>query len=77
MIGRKPDVDPAIQQHSCQERCFQCKLAYQSCKRTVRSSRYIVFDRKSMPIVACTERIIAGASPDHLDRGRVGQKHEA
>lgn len=28
-------------------------MSYQSCKRTVRSSRYIVFDRKSMPIVAC------------------------
>lgn len=26
--------------------------AYQSCKRTVRSSRYIVFDKKSIPIVA-------------------------
>ena len=29
------------------------RLTHQSCKRTVRSSRYIVFDRKSMPIVAC------------------------
>ena len=26
--------------------------SHQSCKRTVRSSRYIVFDRKSIPIVA-------------------------
>ena len=26
--------------------------SYQSCNRTVRSSRYIVFDRKSIPIVA-------------------------
>lgn len=26
---------------------------YQSCKRTVRSSRYIVFDKKSIPMVAC------------------------
>ena len=25
---------------------------YQSCRRTVRSSRYMVFDKKSMPIVA-------------------------
>lgn len=29
-------------------------IAYQSCNRTVRSSRYIVFERKSIPIVACT-----------------------
>lgn len=27
-------------------------LSYQSCKRTVLSSRYIVFDKKSIPIVA-------------------------
>ena len=29
------------------------RAAHHSCSRTVRSSRYIVFDRKSMPIVAC------------------------
>lgn len=27
--------------------------SYQSCKRTVLSSRYIVFDKKSIPMVAC------------------------
>lgn len=35
----------------------QKQTAYQSCKRTVRSSRYIVFDRKSIPIVACKCRV--------------------
>ena len=28
-----------------------------SCRRTTRSSRYIVFDRKSMPIVACGQNM--------------------
>jgi hypothetical protein len=28
-------------------------VAYQSCRRTVRSSRYIVLDKKSIPMVAC------------------------
>lgn len=28
--------------------------SYHNCSRTVRSSRYIVFDRKSIPIVACS-----------------------
>ena len=35
----------------------QCNIyrgakSYHNCNRTVRSSRYIVFDRKSIPIVA-------------------------
>lgn len=29
------------------------KASYQSCKRIVRSSRYIVLDKKSIPMVAC------------------------
>jgi len=33
-----------------------CHNSHQSCNRTVRSSRYIVFDRKSMPMVACREK---------------------
>ena len=32
---------------------------YQSCSLTVLSSRYIVFDRKSMPMVACMRACIA------------------
>lgn len=31
------------------------KQSHQSCKRTVLSSRYIVFERKSMPMVACQQ----------------------
>ena len=29
---------------------------YHNCRRTVRSSRYMVFDRKSIPIVACSTK---------------------
>ena len=32
---------------------YSCPAVSQSCNRTVRSSRYMVFDKKSMPMVAC------------------------
>lgn len=32
---------------------YSCPAVSQSCSRTVRSSRYMVLDRKSIPIVAC------------------------
>ena len=34
---------------------LSCPAVSQSCNRTVRSSRYIVFDKKSIPIVAWYE----------------------
>eukprot|EP00955_Chlamydomonas_euryale_P082448 363725-Chlamydomonas_euryale.AAC.11 len=35
----------------------QARDPHQSCRRTVRSSRYIVLERKSIPIVACATPI--------------------
>ena len=38
---------------------------YQSWRRTVRSSRYIVLERKSIPIVACIAQGLASSAADH------------
>jgi hypothetical protein len=37
------------------DRNLSCPAVSHNCNRTVRSSRYIVFDRKSMPMVACAQ----------------------
>jgi hypothetical protein len=35
------------------DRKRSCPAVSHSCSRTVRSSKYMVFERKSMPMVAC------------------------
>jgi hypothetical protein len=62
---------------------YSCPAVSHSWSRTVRSSRYIVFDRKSMPIVACGHAdvvtrqrvsVVSGAATER--KVREEKKHE-
>lgn len=47
-----------------------CPAVSHSCSRTVLSSRYIVLDRKSIPIVACMAPDYVSRGPDRADQPR-------
>lgn len=47
---------------------LSCPAVSHSCKRTVRSSKYIVLERKSMPMVAWTKRLLDFLVPKEKER---------
>jgi hypothetical protein len=53
MSGRRPSAPKLQLPHNAFERSLAGRRTHHSCNRTVLSSRYMVFDKKSMPMVAC------------------------